>query len=462
MNQRIYPLIKFLLDLADIPVIYAGLLLSYFLRFHSGLFDVSKGIPRIGMYERSFLAIAIAWHLLFRLEGIYRMRGRLTVEQFVRVLKTILLASVLLLALVFFIRSFEYSRLTVVLGLVVTTGLVGLFHVFKRLLFTRMHRAGLGVRRALLVGDGAPLTTVHEKLARSRALGLQLVGVLSDQELALEGCPRLGGIDKIRDVLMEQRVEDVFVAMSEYSPKRVMALIQSADMAGVTFRIIPDVYSLIASSVQLGEMAGLPLINVGLLPIHGFQGTLKHGLDFVASGLGLLFLSPFLALVAAAIRFESRGPVIYRQERVGLDGRTFTIFKFRSMRVDAEASTGPIWAQPGDPRRTRIGEFIRKYSIDELPQLYNVFRGDMSLVGPRPERPHFVNQFRAEIPDYMMRHRVRTGITGWAQINGLRGQSSIEDRTKYDIWYIENWSFLLDLEILLKTVWVCIFKPEGY
>ncbi|MBI3891362.1 MAG: undecaprenyl-phosphate glucose phosphotransferase [Candidatus Wallbacteria bacterium] len=461
MTQRTFKTLKVLLDVADIPIIYLGLLASYYLRFFSGWFDVSKGVPPIGAYERTFFGIACLWYLLFWLEGVYAMRGRFTLDQFFRVLKTVFMASVLLLAAVFFFRSFAYSRLTVVLGLLVTTGVLGLFHVAKRRLLFHLHHRGLGVRRAVILGAGEPVRTCFERIARNPELGIQVVGALTETPEVPDGCTRLGDPSAIRQVLMEKDVEEVFVAWPEYSARRVMDLIQSADMAGVTFRVIPDVYGLIASSVQLGEMAGLPVINIGLLPIHGFQGTLKHAFDFLASLLGLIVLSPFLAIVAILIRLESRGDVIYSQERVGLDGKPFTIFKFRSMRSDAEVQTGPVWAAKDDPRRTRVGAFIRKFSIDELPQLYNVLRGDMSLVGPRPERPHFVHKFSREVPDYMRRHHVRTGITGWAQINGLRGECPIDERTRSDIWYIENWSLVLDFEILLKTIWVCIFRPEG-
>ncbi len=462
MTDRGFRILKILMDLADVPVIYLGLLASYHLRFHAGLFDVTKGIPPIEAYQKSFLAIAVLWYALFLFEDIYSMRGRLTLEQFLRVLRTILLASVLILALVFFIRSFEYSRLTVVIGLGVTSIILGLFHLLKRLLFVRLQDLGYGVRRAVLVGAGDPIEKCYERLSRQPDLGFEVIGMVVDEDMEVEGCPKLGTTSEIRQILMDNHVQDVFVAWPEYSAKRVMHVIQTAGMAGITFRVIPDVYSLIASSVHLGELAGLPVINIGLLPIQGTAGQIKHGLDFILSAVGLVLLSPLLLLVAVAVKLESRGPAIYAQERCGLDGRSFTIYKFRSMRVDAESETGPVWASANDPRKTRIGEFIRKYSIDELPQLYNVLRGDMSLVGPRPERPNFVEEFRRRVPDYMLRHNVRTGITGWAQINGMRGQSSIEDRTKYDVWYVENWSLALDLEILLRTLWLVLFKPDGY
>jgi len=230
----------------------------------------------------------------------------------------------------------------------------------------------------------------------------------------------------------------------------------------VEIKIVPNVYSIITSSIHISNIAGMPVVNLMPLPIHGTQGHIKSVSDRVYALLGMIALSPFFALVAAKIRMDSPGDVIYKQERVGRDGKSFIIYKFRSMRIDAENETGPVWASVDDPRRTRFGEFIRKYSIDELPQLWNVLKGDMSLVGPRPERPFFVDQFQKKIPTYVDRHIVKTGMTGWAQVNGLRGQSPIEERTRYDIWYIENWSLWLDFVILIRTVHVCLCNPTGF
>ncbi|NLG27498.1 MAG: exopolysaccharide biosynthesis polyprenyl glycosylphosphotransferase, partial [Chloroflexi bacterium] len=217
-------------------------------------------------------------------------------------------------------------------------------------------------------------------------------------------------------------------------------------------RIFPDMFQIIASELTIDSLDGLPLLTVRDVALRGWKVTVKRLVDIVVSAAGLVVLSPFLLLVALAIKLESKGPVFYTQERVGLDGKPFAIIKFRSMRIDAEAQ-GAGWTTENDPRRTRVGTLIRRLSIDELPQLINVLLGEMSLVGPRPERPVYVDQFKQVVPRYMERHKEKAGITGWAQVNGLRGDTSIVERTKYDLYYIENWSLYLDLKIIVRTIW---------
>ncbi|MBM3187925.1 MAG: exopolysaccharide biosynthesis polyprenyl glycosylphosphotransferase [Chloroflexi bacterium] len=207
-----------------------------------------------------------------------------------------------------------------------------------------------------------------------------------------------------------------------------------------------------ASDLRISDLDGLPLLTVRDVALRGWRLTVKHAMDLVGSAVGLVLLSPFLLFIALLIKLDSKGPVFYTQLRVGLDGKPFPIIKFRSMRPDAEQETGPVWATEDDPRKTRLGEFLRRTSLDELPQLINVLLGDMSLVGPRPERPVFVDQFRQVIPRYMERHKEKAGLTGWAQVNGLRGDTSIVERTKYDLYYIENWSLLFDLKIIVRQI----------
>jgi exopolysaccharide biosynthesis polyprenyl glycosylphosphotransferase len=221
----------------------------------------------------------------------------------------------------------------------------------------------------------------------------------------------------------------------------------------VTIRIVPDLLELMTAKIRMVELDGVPTLELGEVPLRRWTNRfLKRAMDIVLSALGLLGTLPLMLVAAVLVKLSSPGPVFYRQERMGRDGRLFNIYKFRSMRVDAEASTGPVWATPGDARVTPVGQFLRRTSIDELPQLLNVLVGDMSLVGPRPERPHFIEQFRQHVPKYMDRHLVRSGLTGWAQANGLRGEEgTIEERTRYDIYYIENWSLLFDLRIIFKT-----------
>jgi len=220
----------------------------------------------------------------------------------------------------------------------------------------------------------------------------------------------------------------------------------------IDVKVVPDLLQFIALRARLEDLDGLPVININDVPLQGVHAWVKRGLDFTLSAAALAVLGLPMALVAAIVRWSSPGPVFFRQERMGLDGKAFTVYKFRSMRVDAVVKTGPIWADDDDPRATPVGRWLRRFDIDELPQLWNVLRGDMSLVGPRPERPFFVEQFKHRLPQYMLRHKVKAGITGWAQVNGWRGNTSLEKRLEYDLYYIENWSVTLDIKIILLTL----------
>jgi Undecaprenyl-phosphate glucose phosphotransferase len=223
-------------------------------------------------------------------------------------------------------------------------------------------------------------------------------------------------------------------------------------------KVVPDLLQFIALRARLEDLDGLPIININDVPLQGFNTWVKRAIDVAVSAVALLLLSLPLAIIAALVRLTSEGPIFYRQERMGLDGKAFNVYKFRSMPEGAENDTGPVWARDDDPRATRIGRWLRRFDLDELPQFWNVLRGDMSIVGPRPERPYFVEQFKHRIPQYMLRHKVKAGITGWAQVNGWRGNTSLEKRIEYDLYYIENWSVTLDLKIMWLTLFRRLFQ----
>ena len=262
----------------------------------------------------------------------------------------------------------------------------------------------------------------------------------------------LGGLSDIGSIIREHNVEEVIITLPGASHEQSLDIISQCERERVAVRLFPDLFQIMASGVTVSDLDGLPLLTVRDVALRGWRLTLKRTMDIVVSAAALVFLSPFLLLIALLIKVDSRGPVFYSQIRVGLDGKPFPTLKFRSMRVDAEAQTGPVWATENDPRRTRLGAILRRLSLDELPQFINVLVGQMSLVGPRPERPIFVEQFKQVVPRYMDRHMEKAGLTGWAQVNGLRGDTSIIERTKYDLYYIENWSLLFDVKILLLTL----------
>lgn len=304
----------------------------------------------------------------------------------------------------------------------------------------------------LIVGTGQVAEDITRKIQASPQLGYYIVGVVNGNEKQeLLGIPVIGHYDQISDLIDGYNVEQVIIALPDAERGVLVDLITLCQRGRVDIKLYPDLFAYMAGDLNVDELGDTPLITVRDIALRGWKLSLKRGLDMVGAAVGLVFLSPFMLLTAFLIRLESAGAIFYTQQRMGLDGRPFEMIKFRSMRADAEQN-GPGWTIENDPRRTRIGTFLRKTNWDEIPQLINVLLGEMSLVGPRPERPVYVEQFRTQIPRYMERHREKAGMTGWAQVNGLRGDTSITDRTAYDLWYVENWSLWLDLKIIGRQV----------
>ncbi len=360
-------------------------------------------------------------------------------------------------------EQFNYQRRL----LAYAWGLSILFLTAGRVILGAIQKAlqarGVGADRVLIVGTGEVGRMILQKIIQQPELGYRVVGFIDVNGSAstVMGMPVLGRPGDIPRVIEEHKVDEVIIALPEASHQDIVGLIALCEREKVGIKVFPDVFQIMASEISIGDLGGLPLLTVRDVAMRGWRLVAKRAMDIIGATIGLILLSPIMVATAIAIKLESPGPVFYVQERMGLDARPFKMLKFRSMRVDAEKD-GPGWTRPGDPRVTRVGRFIRKYSIDELPQFINVLMGDMSLVGPRPERPVYVEQFRQRIPRYMDRHREKAGITGWAQVNGLRGDTSIAERTKYDLWYIENWSLWLDIKIIIRTLFRIFRDRNAY
>jgi exopolysaccharide biosynthesis polyprenyl glycosylphosphotransferase len=348
----------------------------------------------------------------------------------------------------------DYSRGMVVYAWFLTIVLVFLGRVLHNAIRFSLRSRGVAADKVLIVGTGEVGQIILHKIRNSPRLGYEVVGFIdgAPAQKAVMDVPILGDVDDIPSIIDAYEIDEVIIGLPEASHQEILTVISRCEREKVSIKVFPDVFQIMASEVSIGELGGLPLLTIRDIALRGWKLTLKRAVDLIGSAVGLIVLSPLMMLVALLVKLDSPGPVFYAQERMGLDARPFWMLKFRSMWEDAEAKTGPVWATKDDPRRTKIGAFIRRFSIDELPQLINVLLGEMSLVGPRPERPVFVEQFRQSIPRYMDRHREKAGLTGWAQVNGLRGDTSIAERTKYDLWYIENWSLLLDFKIILRTL----------
>jgi len=327
----------------------------------------------------------------------------------------------------------------------------------------RLQRLGIGAERVLIVGTGEVGRMILQKIQHTPGLGYQVVGFadVNHGPARVMGLPVLGTVNDLPQIIEAHQVNEVIIGLPEATHQELVDIISQCEREKVSIRVFPDVFQIMAAEVTISDLGGLPLLTIRDVALRGWKLTLKRMVDVVGSSIALLLLSPLMMLTALLIKLESPGPVFFVQERMGLDARPFPMLKFRSMRQDAEVN-GPGWTTRDDPRRTRLGAFIRRISIDELPPFINVLMGDMSLVGPRPEQPAYVEQFRQSIPRYMERHREKAGMTGWAQINGLRGDTSIAERTKYDLWYIENWSLWLDFKIMLRTIFKIFSDRSAY
>ena len=360
-------------------------------------------------------------------------------------------------------RTLEPSRLMLVYWPVVSIGLVWFARVILDALLREAHRRGLDIQRVLIVGDGEAGELVYAKIAAAPEVGYRVVGFIGDGRRGAPPMPILGDLDSVPDVVRQHAIGEVIIAWPGITHRQLVDIVTSCTREGVNIKIFPDIFELMAREVEPSELTGLPLMRVRDVALRGWMRFLKRAMDVVVSWTALVLLSPIMLLMALAVKLTSRdGPILHVQERVGLDAKPFQMLKFRSMRRDAEVRTGPVWAVPNDPRRTRLGAFIRRFSLDELPQLINVLLGEMSLVGPRPERPEFVAQFADLVPRYQERHHEKAGLTGWAQVNGLRGQTSIVERTEYDLFYVETWSLAFDVKILLKTIAAVIRDRNAY
>ncbi len=441
----------------DLVATLVALGAAYWLRFDAEIIPVTKGVPAASSYFRLFPYIAVVWPLVYYFYGLYQVRrSRSSVEEGLAVFVATALATLLLIGIATFSRGFDYSRAVLVLFFATDVLLVFAGRTAIRRYLEEAWRHGYGVRRVLVVGAGRLGRAVVDKLADHPEGGLRSVGFVDDdpakRATSYRGVPVVGGTAEAARIVEEKRVDAVFLALPLEAHRTMLSVLKDVARTVADVRVVPDLLQHITFRAGVEDLDGLPVVHLTQVPLTGWMSLVKRTLDLAIAGSALVLLSPLFAVIALAIRLSEGPPVLYRQQRMGLDGRPFEIVKFRSMRRGAEDESGPTWAGRDDPRRTAAGRFLRRWSLDELPQLVNVVKGEMSLVGPRPERPEFVREFKDKFPQYMVRHRVRAGITGWAQVHGWRGNTSVSKRIEYDLYYIENWSLALDLKILWMTL----------
>jgi len=436
-----------------------AIFLAWVLRFRFEIIPVTKGQQQLTAYLELMPIIAVVFPLAFAVQGLYRMRTtRGRTEEWVGVAVGSIVATVVLSGLLLWLRPGNpdvlYSRAPLRIFMVCAMLFVITGRTLIRAIVERRHREGRGLDRVLIAGSADLARAVVERMrAHHDELGFRIAGYLRNgEETSLDGLPCLGSIDDAEEIIEKNGIDHVFVALPHASSTAMMALLDRLTRVCVSIHVVPDLLQFMVLRARVEDIDGLPTINLSETPLEGWSRFLKRAFDLLVATAALIVLSPAMLAVALAIWLEDRGPIFYRQVRMGLDGKPFEIVKFRSMRVGAETQSGAVWAEKDDPRRTKIGRVIRAWSLDELPQLWNVLVGDMSVVGPRPERPQFVEQFRAEFPHYMLRHKVRAGMTGWAQVHGWRGNTSVRIRIEHDLYYIENWSLGLDVKILFMTL----------
>ena len=441
---------------ADVLATVLALGAAWLIRFES-VWPTPKGAQPFENYV-AFIPILVAiWPVVFYFHRLYQIRrDRSTIDEVLAVIVAASLGTILLVGLLSFWRGFTYtSRQLLVLFLFLDVFFVSLVRFGIRKYLETMWSTGAGVRRTLIVGAGHAGRALADKLLDHPATGLKPVGFADDDPLKRVGDYRglavLGTTSEVTALIRAHEVDTVFLALPVEAYRTMLTILKEVGNQIVDLKVVPDLFQYVTFKAGIEDFDGLPVINLTQMPLEGWNSLVKRTMDVALSALGLVALAVLFPILALAIWLEDRGPIFYAQERMGLDGRLFRMLKFRSMRVDAE-DDGARWTEENDPRRTLVGAFLRQTSLDELPQLINVFKGEMSLVGPRPERPEFVSTFREKFPQYMLRHRVRAGITGWAQVHGWRGNTSLSKRIEYDLYYIENWSVGLDVKILWLTV----------
>jgi Undecaprenyl-phosphate glucose phosphotransferase len=456
----------------------SAFILAYALRFQTGIIPVPKGVPPLRQYINILPFIVVAVPLGFFLQGLYRLRrGRSRVDDFFAVFVGSILAVLFGMMSTVYVETYivtsardtgalEVSQPVWVIFLVLNLALTFASREFMREVLERRWRAGIGLKKILIAGSGDLGRLVADKILEHRELGYQIVGFVDDRasgdHLGYRGFPLLGTLDDAAEITVQESIDHLYVALPPEQHVRTLQLLESTSREMVDVKVVPDLLQVIALRARLEDLDGIPVININEPPLQGFNSIVKRTIDIAISSAALITLAIPFGIIAVLVKMTSKGPILFHQERMGLDGKPFTIVKFRSMFDDAEGQTGPVWAVADDPRVTPAGRFLRRSNLDELPQLWNVLRGDMSIVGPRPERPHFVAQFKHKIPQYMLRHKVKAGLTGWAQVNGWRGNTALEKRIEYDLYYIENWSVRLDLKIMWLTLLKGFFHKHAY
>jgi Undecaprenyl-phosphate glucose phosphotransferase len=445
-------------------------LLAFFIAYLIRLWARGSEIGRSDYLLLAGIQLVNTLVVFFFFKFYHRRHAALLMDEVYRLFGAVTVATLLTIAFVSFVfrDTLQIQRMMLLLAWAVGIITLTLGRIAHGRVQRVFQRRGIGAERVLIIGTGEVGRMILQKIQHTPGLGYRVAGFVeaslggeAPSAAKVMGLPVFGAVTDLPKIIEGQGIDEVIIGLPEATHQELVGIVSQCEREKVSIRVFPDVFQIMASEVTISDLGGLPLLTIRDVALRGWKLTLKRIVDIAFSGTFLLVASPIMMLTALLIKFDSPGPVFFAQERMGLDAKPFKMLKFRSMRADAERS-GPGWTTKNDPRRTRVGTFIRKTSVDEFPQFINVLMGDMSVVGPRPEQPAYVEQFRSSIPRYMERHREKAGVTGWAQINGLRGDTSIAERTKYDLWYTENWSLWLDFKIILRTAFRSLGDKSAY
>ena len=460
-NQKYFNGFQILLD---ISMIYISFLLAYILRFHildgQSPFTLRASFKLISLTVPIYL-ILYSWFDLYSSKRIKSFTAEASV-----IIGCNILSYLMFIFLLYLIKEMDFSRQALSFFLVINIVLTICYRGVLRFVLRKYRKKGYNLKHCLVVGTSPIAHELIEKIHKHPSWGYNIIGcVRTDNRKsdAFSGYRILGDIENLEALFDEFYVDIVMIATDEQNAPELGFILKCCEKAGVKVHIIPYYHKYVPAKPYIDDLDGLPIIDTRHIPLDNlFKAFLKRSFDIVFALFALILTSPLLLFSAIMIKLTSKGPILFKQERVGTNKQTFYMYKFRSMRVQTKEEEQDKWTTKDDPRKTWWGNIMRKTSIDELPQFYNVLKGDMSVVGPRPERPFFVDKFKEEIPRYMVKHQVRPGITGWAQVNGLRGDTSIEERINHDLYYIENWTFGLDIKIIFLTVFKGFVNKNAY
>lgn len=464
MLRKYYAVFGPALRVMDGVVLVGCWFLAYYLRKHYPLSIMTNAIPPFDEYAAYGILIVFLWGSVFSIFNLYSSQRmvRRTVEAY-RVLRAHTLSCLIFISLTYLVSTYKLSRGVFVYFYFIAGFLLVFGRLQLRNTLRRLRSRGYNQYSVLLVGNGEAAKQTLTKLLRHPELGLRIVGHLAPKGAPSPGenTPWLGEYSELAAVAKSHAIDKVVIALPRSEMPQLEVILASIKDEMLDIALVPDIYDYIAIGCEVEDFDGLPMVSLNETPMMGFNLLLKRFSDIVLAMVAIIVTLPLMFLLAILVGVTSRGPVFYRQERMSLNGKKFSMLKFRSMTVD-QAGDVELLTRKDDPRVTSVGRFMRKTSLDELPQFFNVLVGDMSIVGPRPERTWVVDKVRSQIPRYMLKHKVKAGITGWAQVNGWRGDTSLEKRVEYDLYYIRNWSLLFDLKILFLTVFRGLISRNAY